>query len=324
MTKRVLVAGGAGFLGTHLSRAFFEKGYNVTIIDNLSTGFFENITYLCSSPLCTFIKADITEFSSTSPFDIIVNLACPASPMWYQKMSTETLLSSVVGTWKLLEIAKRHGSLFVFASTSEVYGSPLEHPQKETYWGNVHPYGPRSCYDEGKRAAESLVFTYHSRYGFPIKILRIFNTYGPFMRADDGRVVSSFITRALAGQSLMVHGTGKQTRSFCYVDDMIKAFLAACETKPEFTGPYNVGNPEEVTIYFLAKLILDLTGSSSKIVFKKEPTHDPVRRCPDISLAKEILRWFPSIPLKEGLLKTIEYFRHQPKSTSNVTASAFL
>lgn len=303
-----MVTGGAGFLGSHLCEKLLAQGHEVICVDNFFTGKKENILPLMENPWFEMIRHDIT-----MPFfievDEIYNLACPASPIHYQYNAIKTIKTSVMGSIYMLGLAKRLKAKILQASTSEVYGDPLEHPQKETYWGNVNPIGPRSCYDEGKRCAESLFVNYHKFNNVKIKILRIFNTYGPRMDADDGRVISNFIVQALKNEDITVFGKGDQSRSFCYVDDLIQGMVAFMDSDPEFTGPLNMGNPIEYTILELAEMIIRLTGSSSKIVFRPLPEDDPMQRRPDITLAKSKLKWQPQVPVEEGLKKTIEYFK---------------
>ncbi|RMD68791.1 MAG: SDR family oxidoreductase [Gammaproteobacteria bacterium] len=313
--RRVLVTGGAGFLGSHLCRRLLEEGCEVLCVDNLYTGTKENIYPLLDQPRFEFLRHDIT-FPLYVEVDQIYNLACPASPIHYQRDPVQTVKTSVHGAINMLGLAKRTGACILQASTSEVYGDPEVHPQPESYWGRVNPIGPRACYDEGKRCAETLFFSYRRQYQMPIKVVRIFNTYGPHMHPDDGRVVSNFILQALRGEPLTLYGDGSQTRSFCYVDDLIAGLEAAMASPPSFTGPVNLGNPEETTIAELAALIRDLTGSRSPIVHKPLPQDDPVRRRPDIRLAQEALGWQPHTPLKEGLERTIAYFEEKLRCAS--------
>ena len=304
--KKVLVTGGAGFIGSHLCEKLLQKGYFVVCLDNLFTGSKKNIKTLLENENFRFIEQDIIE-----PLDIevdqIYNLACPASPPHYQHDPIKTTKTSVLGILNMLDLAKKYNAKLLQASTSEVYGDPLEHPQKESYWGNVNPIGIRSCYDEGKRCAETLVMDYHRQYNIDTKIIRIFNTYGPNMHPEDGRVVSNFIIQALKNEDITVYGDGTQTRSFCYVSDLIDGIIKTMETN-DITGPINLGNPSERTVLNLAELIIKMTNSSSKIIYKSLPKDDPVRRKPDITLAKEILNWEPTVAIEEGLTKTIEYF----------------
>ena len=305
--KRVLVTGGAGFLGSHLCRRLLEKGHDVLCVDNLYTGTRENIIDLMGNPWFEFLRHDVT-FPLYIEADEIYNLACPASPIHYQFDPVQTTKTSVHGAINMLGLAKRVKARILQASTSEVYGDPERHPQREEYWGHVNPVGPRACYDEGKRCAETLFFDYWRQYRLRIKVVRIFNTYGPYMHPADGRVVSNFIVQALRGKPLTVYGDGSQTRSFCYVTDMVEAFIRAMETSDEFTGPVNLGNPAEFTIRELAETILEITGSRSEIVEKPLPADDPVQRCPDIGFARESLGWQPEVDLTSGLRETIRWF----------------
>ncbi len=305
--KRILVTGGAGFLGSHLCERLLNEGNEVICVDNFYTGTKDNIKHLMDNPYFEVIRHDIC-FPLYVEVDEIYNLACPASPIHYQKDPVQTTKVSVSGAINMLGLAKRLKIKIFQASTSEVYGDPEVHPQPETYWGNVNPIGLRACYDEGKRCAETLFFDYHRQHNLKIKVVRVFNTYGPRMHPNDGRVVSNFIVQALKGQDITVYGDGTQTRSFCYVDDMIEGFIKVMNSKDDFTGPVNLGNPAEFTILELAKKIIELTNSKSKIVFKPLPENDPKQRKPDITLAKKELSWEPKIPLEEGLKKTIEYF----------------
>ncbi|RMG72408.1 MAG: SDR family oxidoreductase [Nitrospirae bacterium] len=306
--KRILVTGGAGFLGSHLCERLLREGNEVICVDNFYTGQKANIAHLMGSPFFEVLRHDIC-FPLYVEVDEIYNLACPASPVHYQFDPVQTTKTSVHGAINMLGLAKRLKIKILQASTSEVYGDPTEHPQKESYWGNVNPIGPRSCYDEGKRCAETLFFDYHRQHRLRIKVARIFNTYGPRMYPDDGRVVSNFIIQALRNEPLTIYGDGSQTRCFCYVDDMIEGLIRLMNSPDSFTGPVNLGNPVEITILELAEMVIELTGSSSKIEFLPLPENDPRRRRPDITLAKERLGWEPKTPLREGLLKTIEYFR---------------
>lgn len=307
LTKRILVTGGAGFIGSHLCERLLKEGHEVLCVDNFYTGRRANIAHLLQNPNFEIIRHDIT-FPLYVEIDEIYHLACPASPIHYQFDPVQTVKTAVHGSINMLGLAKRTKAKILLASTSEVYGNPQVHPQPESYWGNVNPIGPRACYDEGKRCAETLFFDYHRQHKVRIKIARIFNTYGPRMHPNDGRVVSNFIMQALRGEDLTVFGDGKQTRSFCYVDDMIDALIKLMNTDDDFTGPVNLGNPYEISILELAKFVIELTGSNSKIVFKPLPHDDPVRRKPDITLAREKLNWQPTVPLEEGLKRTIEYF----------------
>ncbi len=304
---RVLVTGGAGFIGSHLCKFLLNKGYDVLCLDNFYTGTKENIKDLIGHFKFEVIRHDIVQ-PILLEVDQIYHLACPASPVHYQFNPVKTTKTSVMGTINMLGIAKRVKARILLASTSEVYGDPKEHPQKETYWGNVNTIGPRSCYDEGKRVAETLMMDYYRQNGVDIRIVRIFNTYGPNMVKNDGRVVSNFIVQALEGKPLTIYGDGSQTRSFCYVDDLIEG-LFKMMNQEESIGPINLGNPDEYTIKELAEIILELTGSSSILEYKPLPIDDPVKRQPDITLAKTILKWQPKVPVREGLLKTIDYFK---------------
>jgi UDP-glucuronate decarboxylase len=306
--KRILVTGGAGFLGSHLVDRLLEQGHEVLCVDNLFTGTKRNVDHLHNHPRFEFMRHDVC-FPLYVEVDEIWNLACPASPVHYQHDPVQTTKTSVHGAINMLGLAKRLRCRIFQASTSEVYGDPAIHPQTEDYWGNVNPIGPRSCYDEGKRCAETLFFDYHRQHGLEIKVARIFNTYGPRMHPQDGRVVSNFIMQALAGDDITIYGDGEQTRSFCYVDDLVEGFLRLMETEPEVTGPVNLGNPVEFTIMELAETVLKLTGSGSKIVHKPLPEDDPRQRQPDISLAKRELDWEPAVKLEQGLERTVAYFR---------------
>jgi UDP-glucuronate decarboxylase len=302
------VTGGAGFLGSHLVDRLLEQGHEVLCVDNLFTGTKRNVDHLHNHPRFEFMRHDVC-FPLYVEVDEIWNLACPASPVHYQHDPVQTTKTSVHGAINMLGLAKRLRCRIFQASTSEVYGDPAIHPQTEDYWGNVNPIGPRSCYDEGKRCAETLFFDYHRQHGLEIKVARIFNTYGPRMHPQDGRVVSNFIMQALRGDDITIYGDGEQTRSFCYVDDLVEGFLRLMETEPEVTGPVNLGNPVEFTMLELAETVLKLTGSSSKLVHKPLPEDDPKQRQPDISLAKGKLDWEPAVPLEEGLERTVAYFR---------------
>lgn len=305
--QKILVTGGSGFLGSHLCEKLLLNGHEVICVDNLFTGQKENIHHLISNPNFEFIRHDVC-FPLYVEVDKIFNLACPASPIHYQHDPVQTTKTSVHGAINLLGLAKRLNVPIFQASTSEVYGSPTVHPQVENYWGNVNPIGLRSCYDEGKRCAETLFFDYHRQHQLRIKVARIFNTYGPRMHPNDGRVVSNFIVQALKGDDITIFGDGSQTRSFCYVDDLINAILRLMDTEDSITGPMNIGNPIEFTIHQLADLIIKITGSKSQIIFKNLPADDPPQRKPDISMAKSVLNWTPSIELESGLKKTIQYF----------------
>ena len=305
--KRVLVTGGAGFLGSHLCERLLSEGSDVLCLDNFYSGTKDNITHLLGNPHFEMMRHDVT-FQLYVEVDEIYNLACPASPIHYQFDPVQTTKTSVHGAINMLGLAKRTKAKIFQASTSEVYGDPSVHPQQEAYWGNVNPIGLRSCYDEGKRCAETLFFDYRRQHNLRIKVARIFNTYGPRMHPNDGRVVSNFIVQALNGEPITVYGEGNQTRSFCYVDDLIEAFVRLMATPDGFAGPVNLGNPGEFTILELAKTIIELTGSKSEIVFKPLPSDDPTQRCPDITLARETLGWEPAVRLREGLVNTIAYF----------------
>ncbi|MFU2210877.1 UDP-glucuronic acid decarboxylase family protein [Solidesulfovibrio sp. C21] len=307
LKKRVLVTGGAGFLGSHLCERLINEGCDVICLDNYFTGAKQNVKHLLDNPHFELMRHDIT-FPLYVEVDEIFNLACPASPIHYQHDPVQTTKTSVHGAINMLGLAKRLRAKIMQASTSEVYGDPSVHPQPESYWGNVNTIGFRSCYDEGKRCAETLFFDYHRQHNLRIKVARIFNTYGPRMHPNDGRVVSNFIIQALRGEPLTVYGQGQQTRSFCYVDDLIEAFLRLMDTPDDFTGPVNTGNPGEFTILELAKMVIEYTGSKSTIDYRPLPTDDPKQRRPDITLAKAKLGWEPKVPLTEGLKKTIEYF----------------
>ncbi len=308
MKKTILITGGAGFLGSHLCERLLHSGHEVLCVDNFFTGDKENIKHLFSHPLFELLRHDVT-FPLYVEADEIYNLACPASPVHYQYDPVQTTKTSVHGAINMLGLAKRLKARILQASTSEVYGDPEIHPQTEDYWGRVNPIGPRSCYDEGKRCAETLFFDYHRQCQLDIKVVRIFNTYGPHMPPDDGRVVSNFIVQALRGEDLTVYGDGSQTRSFCYVDDLIDAMVLMMESPKGFTGPVNIGNPGEFTMLELAENVLRLTGSTSSIAFKPLPIDDPRQRRPDITLAKTKLGWEPKVCLEDGLRMTIEYFR---------------
>ncbi len=305
--KTVLVTGGAGFLGSHLCDRLIAQGHDVVCVDNLFTGNKRNIEHLIGHPRFELMRHDIT-FPLYVEVDEIYNLACPASPIHYQHDPVQTTKTSVHGAINMLGLAKRLKARIFQASTSEVYGDPTVHPQPESYWGNVNPIGPRSCYDEGKRCAETLFFDYNRQHGLDIKVARIFNTYGPRMHPSDGRVVSNFIVQALKGEPITIYGDGSQTRSFCYVDDLIDGFLALMATPQGVTGPMNLGNPGEFTIRQLAELTIEMTGSRSKLTFLPLPQDDPKQRQPDITLAREALGWQPRVPLKQGLEQTIRYF----------------
>ncbi|NQY98643.1 MAG: SDR family oxidoreductase [Henriciella sp.] len=307
LTPRVLVSGGAGFIGSHLCDRLVEKGYEVLCVDNFFTGARANIVHLLDSKSFELMRHDVT-FPLFVEIDQIYNMACPASPIHYQFDPVQTTKTSVHGAINMLGLAKRTKSRILQASTSEVYGDPSVHPQPESYWGNVNPIGPRSCYDEGKRCAETLFFDYYRQHDLDIKVARIFNTYGPRMHPNDGRVVSNFIVQALKGEDITLYGDGQQTRSFCYVDDLVEGLIRLMESRDEVTGPINLGNPGEFTIKELAEDVIDLTGSKSKMVNRTLPQDDPRQRQPDISLAKKELDWEPTIALRAGLTKTIAYF----------------
>jgi len=305
--KRSLVTGGAGFLGSHLCKRLLDEGHNVLCADNLYTGTKDNVRDLLDDPNFEFMRHDIT-FPLYVEVDEIYNLACPASPIHYQHDPVQTTKTSVHGAINMLGLAKRVKAKIFQASTSEVYGDPKVHPQTEDYWGHVNPIGQRACYDEGKRCAETLCFDYQRQHGLQIKVGRIFNTYGPNMSPNDGRVVSNFIVQALQGQPITIFGDGSQTRSFCYADDLIEAFIRIMNTPDDFTGPVNLGNPNEFTIAELAELVIELTSSKSKIDYQPLPSDDPRQRCPDIGMAKKYLDWSPTIELREGLMRTIPFF----------------
>jgi UDP-glucuronate decarboxylase len=312
MTKKILVTGGAGFLGSHLCDRLIAAGNDVLCVDNFFTGTKSNIAHLVNNPYFDLMRHDVT-YPLHVEVDQIYNLACPASPVHYQFDPIQTTKTSVHGAINMLGLAKRVKARIFQASTSEVYGDPEVHPQIEAYWGRVNPIGLRSCYDEGKRCAESLFFDYWRQHNLEIKVARIFNTYGPRMHPNDGRVVSNFIMQALRGEDITIYGTGQQTRSFCYVDDLIEVMIRFMESSASFTGPVNIGNPGEFTILELAERIISLTGSRSKLVFKPLPSDDPKQRQPDIALAKRALAWEPKISLEDGLKETIAYFVKQIK-----------
>jgi UDP-glucuronate decarboxylase len=305
--KRILVTGGAGFLGSHLCERLLQRGHDVLCVDNFFTGAKRNVDHLLDHHRFELMRHDVT-FPLYVEVDEIYNLACPASPVHYQHDPVQTTKTSVHGAINMLGLAKRVRARIFQASTSEVYGDPLVHPQPESYWGHVNPIGIRSCYDEGKRCAETLFFDYHRQHRLKIKVARIFNTYGPRMHPQDGRVVSNFIVQALQGEPLTIYGEGAQTRSFCYVDDLVEGFLRLMDSPDTVTGPINLGNPGEFTIRQLAELVLELTGSRSKLDFRPLPQDDPMQRRPDIDKARELLDWQPTIPLRQGLEKTIAYF----------------
>jgi len=305
--KRVLVTGGSGFIGSHLCERLLNEGHDVLCVDNFYTGSKRNIVHLLKNPFFELVRHDIT-FPLYVEVDEIYNLACPASPIHYQNDPVQTTKVNVHGSINMLGLAKRLKAKILQASTSEVYGDPTVSPQPESYWGNVNPIGLRSCYDEGKRCAETLFFDYHRQHRLRIKVARIFNTYGPHMHLNDGRVVSNFIIQALKGETITVYGDGSQTRSFCYVTDMVEGLVRLMRTPDEFTGPVNLGNPQEITIIDLAERIIELTGSKSRIRFEPLPPDDPKQRRPDISLAKKVLGWEPIVSLDDGLRETIDYF----------------
>ena len=315
LANRVLVTGGAGFIGSHLCEKLIDKGYEVLCVDNFFTGARANVSHLLDHKTFELLRHDVT-FPLFVEVDQIYNLACPASPVHYQFDPVQTTKTSVHGAINMLGLAKRTRARILQASTSEVYGDPSVHPQEESYWGNVNPIGPRSCYDEGKRCAETLFFDYHRQHALDIKVARIFNTYGPRMHPNDGRVVSNFIVQALKGEDITLYGDGAQTRSFCYVDDLVDGLIRLMESGDGVTGPINLGNPGEFTIRELAEYVLDLTGSNSKLVNKPLPQDDPRQRQPDITRAKSQLNWGPTIQLREGLDKTIAYFDDLLKNAS--------
>jgi UDP-glucuronate decarboxylase len=321
VSKRVLVTGGAGFLGSHLCERLINEGNEVLCVDNFFTGTRDNIRHLLKEPRFELLRHDIT-FPLYVEVDQIYNLACPASPVHYQHDPVQTTKTSVHGAINMLGLAKRIGAQILQASTSEVYGDPQVHPQPEEYRGHVNPIGIRSCYDEGKRCAETLFFDYYRQHKVRIKVARIFNTYGPRMHPNDGRVVSNFVMQALADEPITIYGQGRQTRSFCYVDDLIEGLMRLMATDDDFTGPVNIGNPHEFTILELARKVIALTGSSSKIVFQPLPSDDPLQRKPDIRLAQERLDWTPTIQLEQGLTSTIGYFKRQAAPTEAIQGSA--
>ncbi len=314
MSQRILVTGGAGFLGSHLCERLLKAGHDVVCLDNFFTGRKNNILHLMDNKHFELVRHDVVD-PFKAEVDFIYNLACPASPIHYQYNAIKTIKTSVMGAINVLGLAKRVNARILQASTSEVYGDPEMHPQKESYWGNVNPIGLRACYDEGKRCAETLFFDYHRMNHVDIRVVRIFNTYGPRMRADDGRVVSNFIVQALRGEPITIYGDGLQTRSFCYVDDLLAAMVGVME-QTETTGPVNIGNPGEFTMIELANKIIKLTGSSSQIIHHPKPADDPKQRRPDISLARKIMNWEPKISLDEGLPRTIDYFRNTLECTA--------
>jgi UDP-glucuronate decarboxylase len=305
--KRILITGGAGFIGSHLCEKLLNEGNEIICVDNFFTGQKRNIVHMMANPSFELLRHDIT-FPLYIVVDEIYNLACPASPIQYQFNPVQTVKTIVNGSINMLGLARRTGSKILQASTSEIYGDPEIHPQIESYWGNVNPIGPRACYDEGKRCSETLFMSYYYQNEVEVKIARIFNTFGPRMHPDDGRVISNFIIQALLGKDVTINGDGSQTRSFCYIDDLLEGLVKLMDTPFEFPGPVNLGNPVEISIKEIAELIKELTGSSSQLVFNKLPEDDPKRRCPDITLAREKLNWLPSVSLEEGLKKTIKYF----------------
>ncbi|MDD2607322.1 UDP-glucuronic acid decarboxylase family protein [Lascolabacillus sp.] len=319
--KRVLVTGGAGFIGSHLCERLLREGNRVICLDNFHTGKKENIAHLMGNRFFELVEHDIMYAYPIDPVDEIYHLACPASPVHYQRDPIRTMKISVLGSYNVLGMAKLHRCKILLTSTSEIYGDPLVHPQPENYWGNVNTIGPRSCYDEGKRAAETLFMDYYRQEKVRIKIVRIFNTYGPGMLPDDGRVISNFILQALQNKDITIYGDGTQTRSFQYIDDLIEGLVRMMETGDHFTGPVNIGNPGEFTIRELAEQIISLSGSASRLVFHPLPADDPKQRRPDITLAREVLSWEPTIQLREGLLRMISYFRNRLEAESVVKSN---
>ena len=307
--KTILITGGAGFIGSHLSRVLLNHGHKIICLDNLFTGSIKNIDKFKNNPRFEFVNHDIVKPYYRKDIDEIYNLACPASPIHYKLNPIKTIKTCTVGVINMLGLAKSNNAKILHASTSEVYGDPEIHPQNESYYGNVNPIGPRSCYDEGKRCSESLLFDYHREHKLEIKIVRIFNTYGPNMAVQDGRVISNFVNQSIKNKNLTIYGDGTQTRSFQYVDDLISGMISMMNSNKEFLGPVNLGNPHEISMNNLADLIINLTKSKSKKIFKKLPIDDPKRRNPDISLAIEKLSWFPKVRLEDGLQKTIDYFK---------------
>ncbi len=312
-SKRVLVTGGSGFLGSHLCEQLLNDGHEVICLDNYFTGSKENLNHISDNKRLEIIRHDVT-LPLYIEVDEIYNLACPASPVHYQYDPIQTIKTSVVGSINMLGLSKRVGAKILQASTSEVYGDPEIHPQTEDYWGNTNPIGIRACYDEGKRCAETLFFDYYRTHKLSIKIARIFNTYGPRMHPNDGRVVSNFIVQALMGEPITIYGDGAQTRSFCFVDDLISGFIKFMNSGDDIVGPINLGNPSEITVKALAEKIHDMTNSSSKLIFKELPSNDPIRRKPDIKMAQSLLNWEPGVSLENGLVKTIDYFNEKLKS----------
>jgi UDP-glucuronate decarboxylase len=321
MSQHILLTGVSGFLGSHLAERLLDDGHRVTGLDNFSTGTRSNLAALEDRQGFAFHEHDIRLPFIGGGFDIVLNFACPASPPAYQANAIGTLKINFQGTLNMLGLAKQSGALFFQASTSEVYGDPDIHPQPESYRGCVSTIGPRACYDEGKRAAEALVFEYHRQHGLDVKVVRIFNTYGPRMRADDGRVVSNFIVQAILGRDITIYGDGRQTRSFCFVDDLIEGIVRFLNSAPSVTGPMNIGSPAEFTVRQLAELVVELTGSKSRIIERPLPEDDPKQRCPDISLARQTLDWEPRIALRQGLTRTIEYFEDELASAGEGRAA---
>jgi len=312
-SKRILVTGGSGFLGSHLCERLLNEGHEVICVDNYFTGSKDNLNSISNNKRLEIIRHDIT-LPLFIEVDEIYNLACPASPIHYQHDPVQTIKTSVIGSINMLGLSKRVGAKILQASTSEVYGDPEVHPQTEDYWGNTNPIGMRACYDEGKRCAETLFFDYYRSHKVSIKVARLFNTYGPRMHPNDGRVVSNFIVQALLGEPITIYGDGTQTRSFCFVDDLISGLIKLMNSGDDIVGPINLGNPSEITVKALADIILDMTNSSSKIIFKELPSNDPVRRKPEITLAKSLLNWEPDVSLENGLVKTIDYFNAKLES----------
>ena len=318
--KRILVTGGAGFLGSHLCDRLLTQGHEVICVDNFYSSTKQNILHLLNNPKFEMVRHDVT-FPLYLEVDEIYNMACPASPVHYQHDPVQTTKTSVHGAINMLGLAKRTGAKILQASTSEVYGDPIVHPQVESYWGNVNPIGPRSCYDEGKRCAETLFFDYHRQHNVQTKVVRIFNTYGPRMHPNDGRVVSNFIVQAINDQPITLFGDGTQTRSFCYVDDLVEVIIRMMNSDDGFIGPVNIGNPSEFTMVQLAELVRDLTGSNSELVFQDLPVNDPTQRKPDITLAQEKLNWAPEVSLEQGLKRTISYFEAYFKKSPKLEAA---
>ena len=312
--RRIMVTGGAGFIGSHLTRRLLDEGQEVLVVDNFYSGSRSNLSDVMGNPRLELMRHDVT-FPLYVEVDEIYHLACPASPVFYQRDPVQTTKTSVMGSINMLGLAKRTKARILLSSTSEVYGDPVVHPQPETYWGNVNPIGIRSCYDEGKRCAETLFFDYRRQHDMPIKVARIFNTYGPGMRPDDGRVVSNFIVSALRGEPLTIFGDGSQTRSFCFVDDLVDGLLKLMSTPHEVTGPINIGNPNEFTMNELAGLVTEIVGSTAGVEYRPLPTDDPTQRQPDISVARSTLGWQPTVELREGLAATVDYFRTLTKAS---------